>query len=204
MGKSSSTDIGKYYHHYPRTAVIITSSADGKGNAMAVAWHMPVSFKPPLFAISVSPKRYTYQQIVKSKEFAVNFVSAADEALIAAVGGSKGAEVDKFAAFNIATEKPIQTGAPILKAAYAAYECRLVDDHTFGDHQLLVGEIVAVHILDEAFDEDGVLRLEKVTPSLYMGAERYITNLKCRLKTLERTIYGLPAKARQAGQPKGA
>ena len=195
MSKTTSTDIGKYYHHYPRTAVIVTSSEGGKDNAMAVAWHMPVSFKPPLFAVSISPKRFTYQEVVKSKEFAVNFISAADEALIAAVGGSKGAELDKFAAFNIATEKPIRTGAPILKVAYAAYECKLVDDYTCGDHQLLVVEIVAVHLLDEAFDEDGVLKLEKVTPSLYMGAERYITGMKCRLKTLERTVYGQPKSA---------
>ena len=79
-----------------------------------------------------------------------------------------------------------------MKAAYAAFECKLVDDITCGDHQLLVGEIVAVHVSSEVFDEDGVLDLKKITPVLYMGAERYITEMKCSLNTLERSIYGQP------------
>jgi flavin reductase (DIM6/NTAB) family NADH-FMN oxidoreductase RutF len=112
--------------------------------------------------------------------------------IVAAVGGSKGDEVDKFKVFNIATDKPLKTDAPILKTAYAAFECKLVDDITCGDHQLLVGEIVAVHVSSEAFDEDGVLDLKKVAPVLYMGAERYITKMKCTLNTLERSVYGRP------------
>jgi len=192
MAKTNSTDIGKYFHHYPRTAVVVTSSAEGRNNAMAAAWHMPVSFNPPLFAVAVSPKRFTYQQVIKSKEFAVNFMAAADEAMVAAVGGSKGLEIDKFSVFGIATEKSIKTSAPVLEAAYAAYECKLVDDFPCGDHQLLVGEIVAVHTSDEAFDENGMLDLTKVTPSLYMGAEKYVSNLKCSLRTMDRTVYGQP------------
>jgi flavin reductase (DIM6/NTAB) family NADH-FMN oxidoreductase RutF len=175
--------------------VVVTTSAEGKDNAMAAAWHMPVSFNPPLFAVSVSPKRFTYQQAIKSKEFAVNFMAASDEAIVAAVGGSKGSEIDKFEAFDIATEESIKTGAPVLKAAYAAYECKLVNDVPCGDHQLLVGEIVAVHTSDEAFDENGMLDLTKVTPSLYMGAEKYVSNLKCSLRTMERSVYGQPKSA---------
>ena len=192
MGKETSGDIGSYYQHYPRIAVVLSASAGGRDNAMAAAWHMPISFKPPLFAVSVSPKRFTYRLVAESKEFAINFLPASDVEIVAAVGGSKGAEVDKFEAFGIATDKPVKTGAPILKAAYAAFECKLVDDRTCGDHRLLVGEIVAVHISSEAFDEDGVLDLKKVAPVLYMGAERYITEMKCTLKTLERSVYGRP------------
>ena len=152
MGKETGENIGSFYQHYPRIAVVLSASAGGKDNAMAAAWHMPISFKPPLFGVSVSPKRFTYRLVAKSKEFAVNFLPASNVEIIAAVGGSKGDEVDKFKAFNIATDKPVKTDIPILKAAYAAFECKLVDDITCGDHQLLVGEIVAVHVSSEVFD----------------------------------------------------
>jgi len=39
---------------------------------------------------------------------------------------------------------------PVLKDAYAAYECKLVDSKPYGDHLWIVGEIVAVHFLEEA------------------------------------------------------
>ena len=50
---------------------------------------------------------------------------------------------------HVATEKPLKTAVPILGAAYAAYECKLVDDREYGDHRWLVGEVVAVHLLEE-------------------------------------------------------
>ncbi len=190
MSKEISEDIGKYYHHYPQLAAIITVRSGGKDNAMAAAWHTPLSFNPPLYGVAVAAKRFTYQLIVRSREFAINFVPASRVELVAAVGGSKGAQVDKFAAFNITKDKSVKTGAPVLTDAYAAYECKLVDDRPYGDHQLLVGEIVAVHYRSEAFTEDEILNLDVVTPVLYLGRDRYITEAKCSLRTLEREVYG--------------
>lgn len=190
MSKETSEGIGSYYHHYPRIAAVVTAHANGRDNAMAVAWHMPLSFKPPLYAVAISPKRFSYQLIARSKEFAINFMPTSDAELVAAVGGSKGVAVDKFTAFGIGRDRPLKTGAPILSAAYAAYECKLVDDRPYGDHQLLVGEIVAVHCLSGAFTEDEILNLDVVTPVLYLGRDRYITEAKCSLRTLEREVYG--------------
>jgi len=86
--------------------------------------------------------------------------------------------MDKFERFDIEKEKPLRTQAPILKDAYAAYECKLVDNKTYGDHIWVVGEIVAVHLLEEAFTEQGALDLNKVKPLLYLGLEFYISSDK--------------------------
>ena len=155
MAKVISEDIGEFYQHYPNIAAIVTAQAKGRQNAMAVAWHTPISFTPPLYGIAISPKRFTYQLIVDSKEFGVNFLPFEQAELVASVGGSKGEGIDKFRRFNIAKDKPLKTEVPILKAAYAAYECQLVDDRGYGDHRLLVGEIVAVHLLEGAFTSRG-------------------------------------------------
>ena len=157
---------------------------------MAVAWHTAVSFKPPLYGISISTQWSTYQLIVDSKEFGVNFLPFSAAETIAAVGGSGGRYVDKFEKFNIAEDKPTKTAVPILEAAYAAYECKLVDDRSYGDHQLLVGEVVAVHLLEEAFTTEGVLDLNQVSPALFLGIDYYLSPDKNSLRFLDRKVYG--------------
>jgi flavin reductase (DIM6/NTAB) family NADH-FMN oxidoreductase RutF len=190
LTKVVSQDIGKFYHHYPKLAIIVTAQAKGKENAMAVAWHTSISAEPPLYGISVSPKRLTYQLIVDSKEFGVNFLPVGAAELIASVGGSGGQEMDKFQKFNITKEKSVKTSVPILEVAYASYECKLVDDQDYGDHRWLVGEIVAVHLTEEAFTEKGTIELDKVSPALYLGDEHYLTVAKDTVSRLDRQVYG--------------
>ena len=186
MEKVISESIGAFYQHYPRVAVIVTAHAGDWDNAMAVAWHTSISKNPPLYAVSISPNHVTYRLIAQSKEFGINFMPDTKAELVAAVGGSKGSEVDKFKAFCIAKDNPANTAVPILKDAYAAFECKLVDDRLYGDHRLLIGEIVAVHYLKEAFMEDGTLNLEKVSPVLYLGNEQYLNVADCRIRTVNR------------------
>ena len=188
MAKEISEQTGAFYQHYPEVAVIVTAHAAGRDNAMAVAWHMPVSKKPPLYAVSISPKRFTYQLIVDSGEFGINFLPDEEAELVAAVGGSKGKEIDKFEAFKIKTDKSLKVAVPILKSAYVAYECKVVDDRLCGDHRLLVGEILAVHWQKEAFTQDGILDIEKVSPVLYLGSDQYLGISGCAVRTLDREV----------------
>ncbi|MDI6815023.1 MAG: flavin reductase family protein [Dehalococcoidales bacterium] len=190
MAKVISDSIGGFHQHYPKIATIVTAHAKGRDNAMAVAWHTAISFSPPLYGVSISPKRFTYRLIVDSKEFGVNFLPFEAAELVASVGGSKGREVDKFHKFNIAKDESVRTAVPILKAAYAAYECKLVDDKGYGDHRWLVGEIVAVHWQKEFFTSEEILDLDKIYPILYLGRELYLTTAKDRLRSLDREVYG--------------
>jgi len=190
MRKVISEDTGKFYKHYPRIAVIVTAHAKGKDNAMAAAWHSPISFSPPLYGVSIAAKRFTYQLIVDSKEFGINFLPFGEAEMIASVGGSNGQEIDKFERFNIIKDKSVKTAVPILNAAYAAYECRLVDDRDYGGHRWLVGEIVVVHSHEEDFAPEEVLDLDKVDPILYLGNELYLTVAKDTIRHLDRNVYG--------------
>ena len=190
MAKVIGEDIGAFSQHYPKVAAIVTAQANGRENAMAVAWHTSISAKPPLYGVSIAAKRFTYQLIADSKEFGVNFLPFEMAELVASVGGSDGREVDKFQRFNIAQDKPVKTAVPILSAAYAAYECKLVDDRGYGDHRLLVGEIVAIHQLTDAFTLEETLDLTKVSPILYLGHELYLTASKDTVRSLDRNVYG--------------
>ncbi|MBE0415414.1 MAG: flavin reductase [Dehalococcoidia bacterium] len=190
MGKVSMEGVGQFYHHYPRVATIVTVHAKGKDNAMAVAWHSSISLNPPLYGISISPRRFTLELILEAGEFGVNFMPMEKAELIASVGGSSGRAVDKFQRFEIAKEKPLKTSVPILKDAYASYECRLVEHKTYGDHVWVVGEILASHFEEELFTTEQLLDLKCVSPTLYLGAELYTTAAKDAIRYLDRKVYG--------------
>jgi len=191
MTRIISEDIGEFYQHFPKVATIVTAQAKGKENAMAAAWHSSISYKPPIYGVAVSPKRFTYQLIVDSKEFGINFLPFEAVELIAKVGGSGGQDIDKFERFGIAKGKPVKTGVPILEAAYAAYECNLIDDQGYGDHRWLVGEVVAVHVAGEALAPEQILDLSRVSPILYLGRDMYCTAAKDTVKRFEREVYGM-------------
>jgi len=173
MPRSVADNVGKFSQHYPKVAAIVTASARGRDNAMTVAWHSSISMKPPLYGVSLSPKRFTYQLICESEEFGINFLPLEKVSLSASLGGVSGQQTDKLELLGIEREQPVKTGAPILRDAYAAYECRLVDSKTYGDHIWVVGEIVAVHFLEEAFTPQETLDLNRVQPLLYMGSDLY-------------------------------
>ncbi len=179
-----------FHHHYPKLAVIVTSHAQGRDNAMAVAWFSSVSQKPPMMGISVTSKRFTFEQIMESGEFGINFISLEKAELVAATGGCSGRDVDKFERFNLEKEQSLVTNVPILKDAYAAYECKLVANHTYGDHEWLVGEVVATHYEESSVTSDGHIDLMAVNPAIFMGAELYYSTDPNTKRHLVRAEYG--------------
>ncbi len=190
MLKGVAEKAGEFYQHYPRTATIVTVNNNGNKNAMAVAWHCPVSFEPALYGIAVAPKRYTYRMIAESRQFGINFMPYEKADKIAQVGGSSGNSIDKFTEFNLAEDQPVKLDVPILKDAYAAYECKVIDDRLFGDHAWIIGEIVAVHMAGEVFKENGILDLNLVRPALYLGGETYCSGDSESIQMYDRQKYG--------------
>ena len=188
MPKIVTDGVGKYGQHYPKVAVIVTASAHDRDDAMTAAWHSSISFKPPLYGVAVTSKRFTYQLMTESREFGINFISLEKASLAAAIGGTSGQQMDKFERFNIKKEKTSKTTAPILKDAYAAYECKLVDSKSYGDHIWVVGEIVAVHFLEKAFTPAEALDFDKIKPLLYLGSDSYASVDKKSISFVKRGI----------------
>ena len=169
-------DISKtgFYQYYPVVPAVIVVKSGDSIDALACAWYSAVSFDPPLFAVSIAPKRYSYQMLKKSREFTANFLEFDNVGTIAALGRTSGREIDKFSAYRIKTLPSTEIETPVLKEAYAAYECRIVKRHRIGDHDLFIGEVLAVHYKDKAFDKKTKLpSLSKLTPALYLGADHY-------------------------------
>lgn len=186
MAQTASSNQSQFYQQYPRMPVVITSRSGGRSNAMVAARHTVVSSNPPYYGISISEDSLTYQLIMESREFGLNFLPFEEVALMDKLGSTKGKEIDKFQKFNIAVVPPEKTKVPVLKVAYAAYECRLVSDTAVNRTHWLVGEIVAMQPLKECLTEPGILDLSRVNPILYLGSQRYLTAAKDTQKYVPR------------------
>ncbi len=186
MTKVRIEGAGEFYQHYPRVPMILTSHSGGKDNAMAVAWHTPIRTTPPLYGVTLNLKRYSRELILESGKFGVNFLPWEKAQLIARVGGISGWEADKFEKFKIVKDESVNASVPILKDAYAAYECKVVDHKIYEPIEWFVGQIVATYFNEEAFTKEQLLDLGKVNLALYFGADVYGTISKESVQHIDR------------------
>jgi flavin reductase (DIM6/NTAB) family NADH-FMN oxidoreductase RutF len=169
-----TTKIEGYYQYYPVVAAVIGAKADDKSNFMTAAWHSPVSFDPPIYGVSIAPKRFTHQLIQKSGEFTVNFLPYEALEKIHGCGRFSGTEIDKIKLLNLQPLAGKIIQSPYLAEAYAAFECTVYSATPGGDHTWFMGEIKAIHTKDDAF-VNKILNLEKCQPALYTGDSHYTT-----------------------------
>ncbi len=164
----------RFFGYYPGTVAVVTAASDGDRNVMSAGWHAALSAEPPLYGVAFGRARYTYRLVMASRAFAVHFLPFEHARAIAAVGStSRSSGIDKFERFGLATAPGAVLDLPILQDAYLAYECRVSAVHETGDHDWIVGEVVAVHHRPEAFDEGRLQAGAAVPGTVYYGRSRY-------------------------------
>lgn len=184
MGKIKTRDLTRFSYHYPRNTAIVSVKYKKRENCMAVAWHSSLSHNPPMYGVSITPPRFTHHLISEAGEFVVNFVPFTSVKKVAAVGGRSGKDTDKFSEFGLMKDDPLVIESPILRDAYAAYECKLVSDDKYGDHTWFVGEVVAACYDEDAFD--GSFKIKKVKPILYLGGDIYVETIDPKIYRVSR------------------
>jgi flavin reductase (DIM6/NTAB) family NADH-FMN oxidoreductase RutF len=173
--KSVKTQFKKFQYFYPYTVALVGARAGQRVNFMSCAWHTALSFEPPLFGILIARKRLTHEVISEAREFTVNFLSFDRVKLSAQMGRKSGHEIDKVKEFGVRLRPAKVLKSPLIEEAYVAFECRLAEVRPFGDHDLFVGEVLAVHEDAHAFNSEDILNPMKVRPLLYLGSDFYIT-----------------------------
>ena len=165
----------KTYYHYPRIVAVAGVKYRDKVNFIPLVWHTGLSFSPPLYGISVSPKRFSFELILKSGEFSVNFLEFKYRDIVEKWGSVSGKEVDKLRLAQVNFKNGVKTDVPVLDIAYVIHECELVEHYKLGDHTLFVGLVKATHYREDYFDNKTMLRVDSVSPLLYLGKHVYIT-----------------------------
>jgi flavin reductase (DIM6/NTAB) family NADH-FMN oxidoreductase RutF len=131
----------KYISH----GVYVVGVSDGRQyNAFTAAWVMQASFDPPMLVISINPQHYSYRLMQSSNICSVNVLSQ-EQMPLAEYFGKPGVS-NKMSTQNWQQAK---TGAPILAAALAYFDCTVNHYCSAGDHHLAICKIVDARLLRE-------------------------------------------------------
>ena len=153
---------------YPTPVFIVgTYDAEGKANAMAVAWGGICCSRPPCVAISVRKATYTYGNLLQRKAFPVNIPSREYAQHADYFGIVSGRDVDKFAETGLTAVKSEPVDAPYIAEFPMNILCEVLEIHEIGLHTLFVGEIKDVIADEEVFNAEGQLDVKKVDPILW-------------------------------------
>ena len=136
----------------PRQVVLVTSEADAeilgkkslKKNIITLAWHMPLSFEPPMYAVAVGKTRFSCSLIKKSKCFVVNFMPADRQKEVLYCGSKSGMYVDKFKESGLTDEECEKVHCIRIREALGWLECEVVEEVEAGDHIVFIGRVVNI------------------------------------------------------------
>lgn len=131
---------------YPRQAVLVSASSAEKTNVTAVEWITPVSEKPAMLAFSLGNNSLTLDLISASMEFVVAVPTEKLKDAVVLCGSTSGKYIDKFEEARLTQVRAKKVSAPLIMEAAANIECRMISCTSAGDHSLVVGEVVEVHL----------------------------------------------------------
>jgi len=139
---------------YPRQVILVSCRGEVKekfspnkvirDNIMTLSWHMPVSFDPPLYAISIGKERFSYSLIKDSSVFVVNFMPTELEKEVLFCGRNSGEHIDKFKETGLEKEEAERIDCCRIKQALAYLECQVVNEVEAGDHAIIIGKILNI------------------------------------------------------------
>jgi len=151
---------------FPRLVVLITTvNKEGKSNVMTASFIMPVSFEPKYVAVSISPERYSFQNLQEVKEFGINVLKVEQKQIALICGSKSGKDVDKFKLANLTAEKAEKIKPPLIKECPISLECKVEEMIEVGDHFLVIGEVVNEKVREKDFK-----------PLMHVTKDKFVTS----------------------------
>lgn len=118
---------------------VITTDLDGQRFGLTATAVSSVTADPPRLLVCVNKSGQTHEKIAAAGRFAVNVLAEDQDRVAMVFAGMGGREVDRFAT---GAWGKMQSGAPVLQGAAAAFDCRLVETISQSSHSIFIGEVV--------------------------------------------------------------
>jgi flavin reductase (DIM6/NTAB) family NADH-FMN oxidoreductase RutF len=130
-------------------SVVVVTARDGETRyAMAASAVTSLSMDPPSILLCVNKNASIYNILDHGRDFCVNVLSGAHEALsIACSGGQKGE--GRFAIGDWRDDP--DTNTPFLGDAQASLICAVDDIHHYGTHGIFIGKVKRVHLHGDVY-----------------------------------------------------
>ncbi len=155
---------------YPTPAALITCvSPEGRPNIITLGEVFNVSLRrPPIVGLAIRKATFSHGLISATREFVVNLP---DRKLVRETdlcGAFSGRDTDKFAESGLTPVAADKVKPPLIAECPLNIECRLLRVQEIGDHDLFLGEVLAVHADDSVLDTEGKVSPAKLDPFVFM------------------------------------
>ncbi len=124
----------------PASVVVVSARLDGRFRGLTASSLVSISVEPPLVLVGLERETMTRAAVLESKAFNVSVLTRSQEFI-----------ADRFAGRAPAADPGWSdvphslgsNGVPIIEGCSAWLECKLVQVHAAGDHDICVGEVEA-------------------------------------------------------------
>jgi flavin reductase (DIM6/NTAB) family NADH-FMN oxidoreductase RutF len=127
----------RIFGRFATGVTVLSTIADNETWGMTANAVTSLSLEPPLVLVAVVRNSATDSYVKASRCFALNILTVEQKHLSTRFSGPGPRD------FSDLETKTAVTGCPILVDAMGWVDCRLVDVHSGGDHEIFIGEIVA-------------------------------------------------------------
>jgi flavin reductase (DIM6/NTAB) family NADH-FMN oxidoreductase RutF len=126
--------------------VLLTTARRGRPNVMPMSWHTMIDFEPPLVGCVVSDRSFTFENLVATRECAINVPTVELAPAVVGCGNVSGRRVDKLARFGLTPVPASRIAAPLVAECHANLECKVIDTRMVKRYDLFVLEVLAAWI----------------------------------------------------------
>ena len=146
MSDGETTDLAAALGKVASGLFVLTVRHGGGETGMLASWVQQCSFEPPQVSVCVRRDRTVNGWLTPGAAFTLNVLDRDAKAIVGHFG--RGFEEGEPAFEGLEVERP--AGAPpVLRDALACLECQVVERFAAGDHDLIVGRVVAGRTLHD-------------------------------------------------------
>ncbi|WP_435200237.1 flavin reductase family protein [Janibacter sp. GS2] len=153
-------------------AWITTVGSDGVGNLAPHSFFNVACQTPPMVSFSSVGRKDTLRNILGNGHFVVNLVSEGMEDLANASSAPFAADVDEAHAVGVTLEPSEVVPVPRVAESPTSIECRLHSSLKLGNSHLVIGEVKAITVREDAL-EDGRPTMDALRPLSRLGRDEW-------------------------------
>jgi flavin reductase (DIM6/NTAB) family NADH-FMN oxidoreductase RutF len=149
-------------------AWVTTLNEDGQVNAAPFSYFQLMGENPPLVVLGIGRRpdgsaKDSFRNIRRAKEFVINIVTEENAEYMNLCATDFPPGLSEVTALGLKTEPSVTVKPPRLSVAPAQLEARELQTLLIGGNQLVIGELLVVHIRDEFIDSENLhVRTEKM------------------------------------------
>jgi flavin reductase (DIM6/NTAB) family NADH-FMN oxidoreductase RutF len=157
-------EIGKLAPPMAMPVCLVGALVGDRANFCTVAWFTILDDEPPMVAVVLGKDRATNDGIEENGTFSLNIPNLDNVAAVDYCGLNSGNKIDKSKVFKVSFGT-LGT-APLADECPISAECRLVKIVEFPGTDMVIGEVVQLHV-DRSILKDGKVDVNGLRPLLY-------------------------------------